>query len=140
MFVPISETNQQHFYNVEQLLNSSDRRSCYASHSYNYSYAQLAFDHLDIIQKAVDWIASTSLLSNHQYAITAACSLLPIKEDFVLSKLQNIYECITKTTTNTKTFRRKMDEINWLNGKIIESGLLVGKRSRPAQLYQYHPI
>lgn len=135
LFVPINETNQHHFHNVEQLLNSSDKHS----HSYNYSYAQLAFDHLDIIQKAVDWIASTSL-SNHQYAITAACLLLPVKEDFVLSTLQKVYECITKTATNTKTFRRKMDEINWLNGKIIESGLLVGKRSRPAQLYQYHPI
>lgn len=131
LFVPINETNQHHFYNVEQLLN--------ANNSHSYKHTKLAFDHLDIIQKAVDWIASTSL-SNHQYAITAACSLLPIKEDFVLSKLQNVYECIAKTTTNTKTFRRKMDEINWLNGKIIESGVLVGKRSRPAQLYQYHPI
>lgn len=124
LFVPINETNQHHFHNVEQLLNAN--------------HTQLAFDHLDIIQKAVDWIASTSL-SNHQYAITASCSLLPINENFVLSQLQKVYECITQSSTNTKTFRRKMDEINWLNGKIIESGLLVGKRSRPAQLYKYQP-
>ena len=122
--MPINETNQHHFHNVEQLLNAN--------------HTQLAFDHLDIIQKAVDWIASTSL-SNHQYAITASCSLLPINENFVLSQLQKVYECITQSSTNTKTFRRKMDEINWLNGKIIESGLLVGKRSRPAQLYKYQP-
>ena len=127
LFISINETNKHHFYNVEQLLNSND------------NYAQLAFDHLDIIKKAVNWIASTSL-SNHQYAITASCLLLPVKEDFVLSKLQKVYECITQSSTNTKTFRRKMDEINWLNGKITEGDLLIGKRSRPAQLYQYNPI
>ena len=124
LFVSINERNKHHFYDVEELLNSHKN--------------QLAFDHLDIIKKAVDWIASTSL-SNHKYAITASCSLLPTKEDFVLSKLQKVYECITKSSTNTKTFRRKMDDINWLDGKITEGNLLIGKRSRPAQLYQYHP-
>lgn len=123
LFVSINETNKHYFYDIEQLVNSSN--------------TQLAFDHLDIIKKAVDWIANTSL-SNHQYAITAACLLLPVNEDFVLSQLQKVYECITKSSTNTKTFRRKMDDIHWLNGKIIEGNVLQGKRSRPAQLYQYH--
>lgn len=123
LFVSINETNKHYFYDIEQLVNSSN--------------TQLAFDHLDIIKKAVDWIANTSL-SNHQYAITAACLLLPVNEDFVLSQLQKVYECVTQSSTNTKTFRRKMDDIHWLNGKIIEGSVLQGKRSRPAQLYQYH--
>lgn len=124
LFVSINETNKHYFYDIEQLVNSSN--------------TQLAFDHLDIIKKAVDWIANTSL-SNHQYAITAACLLLPVNEDFVLSQLQKVYECITKSSTNTKTFRRKMDDIHWLNGKIIEGNVLQGKRARPAQLYKYNP-
>ena len=124
LFVSINETNKHYFYDVEQLLNANN--------------TQLAFDHLDIIKKAVDWIANTSL-SNHQYVITAACSLLPVNEDFVLSQLQKVYECIAQSSTNTKTFRRKMDDIHWLNGKIIEGNVLQGKRSRPAQLYQYKP-
>jgi hydrolase, NUDIX family len=124
LFVSINDTNKHHFYDVEQLLTAN--------------HTQLAFDHLDIIRKAVDWIANTSL-SNHQYAITASCSLLPVNEDFVLSQLQKVYECITQSSTNTKTFRRKMDDIHWLNGKIIDGNVLQGKRSRPAQLYQYKP-
>lgn len=123
LFVSINETNKHYFYDVEHLLNANK--------------TQLAFDHLDIIKKAVDWVSATAL-SNHQYAITAACLLLPVNEDFVLSQLQKVYECITKSSTNTKTFRRKMDDIHWLNGKIIEGNVLQGKRSRPAQLYQYH--
>ena len=124
LFVSINSENKYHFYDVEQLVNSNQ--------------TQLAFDHFDIIKKAVDWVATTSL-SNHQYAIVASCLLLPINDDFVLSQLQKVYECITQSSTNTKTFRRKMDDINWLNGKIIMGNVLQGKRARPAQLYKYNP-
>lgn len=93
----------------------------------------LAFDHKQLIYQAVQNLKERCQ-NDFSYAISVATQLIGTRIEFTLSQLQTIYELISQTTTNGKTFRRKLDEME--QKLITETGKeLRGIKSRPAKLY-----
>lgn len=56
---------------------------------------------------------------------------------FTLPQLQQVYESILGEPLNKVSFRRKMDEMNWLEP--VPGALQSGGAHRPAQLYRVRP-
>lgn len=90
---------------------------------------QLPFDHRAIVDAAVARVRSKSLYSS-----------LPVHlcgETFTLPQLQQVYESILGEPLNKVSFRRKMDEMDWLEA--VPGALQQGGAHRPAQLYRAKP-
>lgn len=85
----------------------------------------LPFDHSKIVQLAIKRLRDKSTYSS------LPCHLLP--EQFTLSELQQTYEDILGTELDKSVFRRKLNEMNFLD--IVPNALRQGKH-RPAQLYR----
>ena len=89
---------------------------------------QLPFDHRAILDAALARVRSKSLYSS-----------LPVHlcgETFTLPQLQQVYENVLGEPLNKVSFRRKMDEMDWLEAV---PGALQGGAHRPAQLYRVKP-
>jgi hypothetical protein len=93
----------------------------------------LAFDHNEILNKAID------VLKKNLDKIPAGFELMP--EKFTLSQLQLLYETILQTVLDKRNFRRK----------ILKTGIIKplkekqeGVNHKPARFYkfnkQYHGI
>ena len=90
---------------------------------------QLPFDHRDIVDAALARVRSKSLYSS-----------LPVHlcgETFTLPQLQQVYENILGEPLNKVSFRRKMDEMDWLEA--VAGAMQSGAAHRPAQLYRVKP-
>lgn len=88
----------------------------------------LPFDHRAILDAALERVRSKSLYSS-----------LPVHlcgETFTLPQLQLVYEIVLDEPLNKVSFRRKMDEMDWLEAV---PGALRGGAHRPAQLYRIKP-
>ena len=90
---------------------------------------QLPFDHRAILDAALARVRSKSLYSS-----------LPVHlcgETFTLPQLQLVYENVLGETLNKVSFRRKMDEMDWLEA--VPGAMQGGGAHRPAQLYRAKP-
>ncbi|MEX8194071.1 NUDIX hydrolase [Comamonas guangdongensis] len=90
---------------------------------------QLPFDHRAILEAALERVRSKSLYSS-----------LPVHlcgETFTLPQLQQVYENILGEPLNKVSFRRKMDEMDWLEA--VPGARQSGAAHRPAQLYRVKP-
>ena len=90
---------------------------------------QLPFDHRAIVDAALVRVRSKSLYSS-----------LPVHlcgETFTLPQLQQVYENILGEPLNKVSFRRKMDEMDWLEA--VPGAMQSGAAHRPAQLYRVKP-
>lgn len=90
---------------------------------------QLPFDHRAIVDTALARVRSKSLYSS-----------LPVHlcgETFTLPQLQQVYENILGEPLNKVSFRRKMDEMDWLEA--VAGLMQSGAAHRPAQLYRVKP-
>ena len=91
---------------------------------------QLPFDHRAIVDAALARVRSKSLYSS-----------LPVHlcgETFTLPQLQQVYENILGEPLNKVSFRRKMDEMDWLEA--VSGAMQRGAAHRPAQLYRVKPV
>lgn len=88
----------------------------------------MAFDHNEIVDKCVRHVRNKSLFS------ALPCYLLP--PVFTLAELQKTYEQITNEKLNSSVFRRKLNELDFLD--MVEGSMVLGKH-RPAQLYKVKP-
>jgi 8-oxo-dGTP diphosphatase len=86
---------------------------------------ELAFDHSEIVEFALKRVQDKSSYS------ALPCYLLP--KEFTLSELQATYEQIMGTTLNKASFRRKLDDLDFLEDL---PGKFRGGKQRPAQLYR----
>ena len=89
----------------------------------------LPFDHRAIVDAALARVRSKSLYSS-----------LPVHlcgETFTLPQLQQVYENILGEPLNKVSFRRKMDEMDWLEA--VPGAMQSGAAHRPAQLYRVKP-
>lgn len=86
---------------------------------------ELAFDHNEIVDFALRRLGDKSSYT------TLPCYLLP--REFTLTELQSTYELVMRTKLNASSFRRKLDELNFLD--IVTDGFREGK-GRRAQLYR----
>lgn len=86
----------------------------------------LAYDHAEMLEYAL-----ARLRAKLQYA-NVAWSLLP--EQFTLSALQSVYECILGRTLDKRNFRKKILSLGLLadTGKVTK-----GEAHRPAALYRF---
>jgi 8-oxo-dGTP diphosphatase len=86
----------------------------------------LPFDHASILASAVDRVRSKS-----QYSSLPAhfCS-----EPFTLPQLHAVYAAVMGESINAVSFRRKMEELDFLEA--IEGAKSSGGAHRPAQLYR----
>lgn len=90
---------------------------------------QLPFDHRTILDAALQRVRSKSLYSS-----------LPVHlcgETFTLPQLQQVYENVLGESLNKVSFRRKMDEMDWLEA--VPGAMQGGGAHRPAQLYRAKP-
>lgn len=90
---------------------------------------QLPFDHREIVDAALARVRSKSLYSS-----------LPVHlcgEIFTLPQLQQVYENVLGESLNKVSFRRKMDEMDWLEA--VPGAMQAGGAHRPAQLYRAKP-
>lgn len=90
---------------------------------------QLPFDHRSILDAALARVRSKSLYSS-----------LPVHlcgETFTLPQLQQVYENVLGEPLNKVSFRRKMDEMDWLEA--VPGAMQSGAAHRPAQLYRVKP-
>ena len=85
----------------------------------------LPFDHSKIVHLAIKRLRDKSTYSS------LPCHLLP--RQFTLSELQQTYEHVLGSELDKSVFRRKLNEMNFL--EIIPNALRQGKH-RPAQLYR----
>lgn len=91
-----------------------------------YSIPELAFDHNEIVDRAID------ILRHELVADNIGFELLP--EKFTLSELQHLHEIILNKKLDKRNFRKnmlKMEQLKPLEEK--QKGVL----HKPAQLYQY---
>lgn len=89
------------------------------------SVPELAFDHNEILDFAMKRLRDKSSYS------ALPCYLLP--KDFTLSELQATYEMVMGSRLDKSSFRRKLDELDFLEA--LEGEFRYGKH-RPAQLYR----
>ena len=90
---------------------------------------QLPFDHRAILDAALARVRSKSLYSS-----------LPVHlcgETFTLPQLQQVYENVLGESLNKVSFRRKMNEMDWLEA--VPGAMQGGGAHRPAQLYRAKP-
>jgi 8-oxo-dGTP diphosphatase len=91
-----------------------------------YSIPELAFDHNEIVDRAID------ILRHELIADNIGFELLP--EKFTLTELQHLHEIILNKKLDKRNFRKnvlKMEHLKPLEEK--QKGVL----HKPAQLYQY---
>lgn len=86
---------------------------------------ELAFDHNEIVEFARKRVQDKSSYS------TLPCYLLP--KEFTLTELQTTYEQAMAGSLDKSSFRRKLDELDFLEA--VPAGFRQGKH-RPAQLYR----
>lgn len=89
----------------------------------------LPFDHMKILQVAVDRVRSKTLYSS------LPVHLMPAT--FTLSDLQKVYESLLQSSLDKRTFRRRIEELD-----VVEpvAGLMSeGGAHRPAQLFRVRP-
>jgi 8-oxo-dGTP diphosphatase len=86
---------------------------------------ELAFDHNEIIEFALKRLRDKSSYS------ALPCYLLP--KEFTLTELQSTYELVMGSKLDKSSFRRKLDELDFL--ELIPGEFRLGKH-RPAQLYR----
>jgi 8-oxo-dGTP diphosphatase len=86
---------------------------------------ELAFDHNEILDFAMKRLRDKSSYS------ALPCYLLP--KEFTLSELQTTYEMVMGSRLNKSSFRRKFDDMGFLEP--LEGQFRTGKH-RPAQLYR----
>ena len=87
----------------------------------------LAFDHLDIIQRAL-----TRLKNRATYSLVP-CALLG--EAFTLAELQRVHELILGKRLEAKAFRRRVEN----SEQFEETGDMTSGRGRPAAYYRLKP-
>lgn len=87
---------------------------------------KLAYDHLEVISKAVERLKQKLEHSNIVY------TLLP--KHFSLGDLQNIYELILDRNLDKRNFRKKVLSLNMVRET---KGKRVGQANRPARLYEF---
>lgn len=86
---------------------------------------ELAFDHNEIVDFALRRLGDKSSYT------TLPCYLLP--KEFTLTELQSMYELVMRTKLDKSSFRRKLDELDFLE---LISGEFRHGQHRPAQLYR----
>jgi len=86
----------------------------------------LPFDHDDIVRAALERLGSKSSYSS------LPAHLCP--ETFTLPQLQAVYEAVMGEPINKVSFRRKMEELAFLEP--VEGGMTRGGAHRPAQLWR----
>ena len=86
---------------------------------------QLAFDHNEIIDFALKRVQDKASYS------ALPCYLLP--KEFTLSELQATYEQVLGIALNKASFRRKVEELDFLE---LIPGQFQGGKQHPAQLYR----
>jgi 8-oxo-dGTP diphosphatase len=114
-----------------QTLRLSDETSDLRWFSVESLPKPLAFDHDAILEAALD-----RLRSKLEYT-TLAFQLLP--EEFTLSELQEVYECILGERLDKRNFRRKVEGApdRTLSGIVEPTGRLRYGKGRPAELYRF---
>ena len=86
----------------------------------------LAFDHADIVARAVERLRSKTGYSNLPGFLLAPT--------FTLPELQDVYERVLGRRLDQSVFRRRMDELALIEP--VPDGFRTGGRHRPAQLYR----
>lgn len=86
---------------------------------------ELAFDHNEIVEFALKRVRDKASYS------ALPCYLLP--KEFTLGELQSTYEQVMDVELNKSSFRRKLDELDFLE---VAEGQFRGGKQRPAQLYR----
>lgn len=85
---------------------------------------EVAFDHFDILQKALDRLKQKAL-----YSIVPVYAL---PDEFTLSELQSLHEVILGASLQKKSFRRRIEQAELLE----DTGKMTDSRGRPAKLYR----
>lgn len=86
----------------------------------------LPFDHGEIVRVALQRLRSKSLYSS-----------LPVYlcgDQFTIPQLQSVYEAVLGEPVNKVSFRRKLEELDFIEP--IAGKMLTGQQNRPAQLYR----
>ncbi|RMA82693.1 NUDIX hydrolase [Umboniibacter marinipuniceus] len=91
------------------------------------SELQLAFDHLEIIERAL------KRLKNRATYSLVPCALLG--ETFTLAELQHVHELILGKKLEAKAFRRRVEN----SEQFEETGGMTSGRGRPAAYYRLRP-
>lgn len=94
----------------------------------------LAFDHDEVLACAL-----SRLRSKLEYT-TLAFQLLP--EEFTLSDLQEVYECILGEQLDKRNFRRKVEGVpeRGFAGIVEATGRVRQGKGRPAELYRFRTV
>lgn len=87
---------------------------------------ELAYDHAEIIQHAIERLRSKLEYTNIVYSLMA--------EEFTLTEMQRIYEIILNRSLDKRNFRKKI-----LSIRLVEKTghMKTGKACRPAALYRF---
>lgn len=115
------------------MLNQSDDKEKWFSLN-EIKMLELAFDHNKIIDRLIDSIKNKAKI-HFEYTLEMAAIMLSAYQHFTLTELQTAYETITQEKMDKKTFRRKAEEIHFIQKANGEK--LLGLKARPAQLYQF---
>jgi 8-oxo-dGTP diphosphatase len=117
------------YYSLVKMEDYSPKASSFAAKAKwvdVYSIPELAFDHNEIVESAIE------MLRHELVADNIGFELLP--EKFTLSQLQHLHEIILDKKLDKRNFRKnvlKMEHLKPLDEK--QKGVL----HKPAQLYQY---
>lgn len=117
------------YYSLVNMVDYKPKASSFASKARwvdVYEIPSLAFDHNEILDKALDMLRHELIADNIGF------ELLP--EKFTLSQLQHLYEIVLDKKMDKRNFRKnvlKMENLQALDEK--QKGVL----HKPAQLYQY---
>ncbi|MFH2133145.1 MAG: NUDIX domain-containing protein [bacterium] len=87
---------------------------------------ELAYDHDEVVQLAVDRLRSKTTYSNIIFSLLA--------REFTLSDLQRAYEIVLNRNLDKRNFRKKILSLN----QLVKTGRkTTGKAHRPADLYRF---
>lgn len=95
----------------------------------------LAFDHAEIIKKALNFLQQKLLYGNSKFIFFSFLN----KDSFIISDLQRVYEAIKGEKLITSNFRRDFIKRYVKEGLAEETGEL-RKHQRPAKLYRLRGI
>lgn len=92
------------------------------------SISELAFDHNEVLKKALDRTRSKMMYSNILHG------LLP--EEFTLTQLQKVYELLLDEKLDKRNFRKKILSLNIL----IDTNRKITGNQRPAALFKFKTV
>lgn len=92
------------------------------------SITDLAFDHVTILQTALNYI-------RHKISLEPAIGFELLPRKFTLSQLQTMFEVVFGTTLDKRNFRRKVLKTSYI---VPLDEKLTGLTNKPAQLYTFN--